>query len=239
MELYENEGHYYLRGQLKSNTLSHKMQGVSGLFVEQINPSALQQVPESVPLLYEHDQSKVMGKAKTEYRNGNLNFTVELSKSDYESLQQNNKKFGFSFGFKPLKDIWDRTKAIAKRSLEKIKLIEISLTANPAYPEFRSLDSSNANNFNLEDGSKMDTQEQQNNENKDELITAINTLNDSVQALTSAIQAQSDNKDNSTKDEQKAEPEQPEQPKDDNAANEDQEKEKRSLSFSDFLKAIR
>jgi HK97 family phage prohead protease len=236
MELYENEGHYYLRGQLKSNTLSHKMQGIGGSFVEQINPEALQQVPESVPLLYEHDQSKVMGKAKTEYRNGNLNFTVELSKSDYESLQQNNKKFGFSFGFKPLKDIWDRSKAIAKRSLEKIKLIEISLTANPAY-EFRSLD--NANNLIIKDDSTMDTQQPQNNENKDELITAINTLNDSVKSLTAAIQSQQDNKDNSTKDEQKAEPEAPEQPKDEDKAAEDQEKEKRSLSFSDFLKAIR
>ncbi|QAA22464.1 HK97 family phage prohead protease [Sporolactobacillus terrae] len=235
MELFTNEGRYFLRGQLKSNTLSHQIQGVGGSFVEQINPEALQHVPDSVPLLFEHDTRKVMGKAKTEYRNGNLNFTVELSKSDYEALQQNNKKFGFSFGFKPLKDIWDRSKTIAKRSLEKIKLIEISLTANPAY-EFRSLD--NANNFNLKEDTKMDTQEQQ--DNKD-IIEAINTLNDSVQALTAAIEKQQGSKDDSTtKEDQKAEPEAPEadeQPEDEDTA--DQEKEKRSLTFSDFLNAIR
>ncbi|NHZ83946.1 HK97 family phage prohead protease [Massilia sp. CCM 8695] len=127
------------------NKLSHDLGG----FVEQIRAGAFtKSLRENAPVraLYEHDDQRILGSTRSgtlklsEDAKG-LRFELDLPATTYAQdlavLVERGDIAGMSFGFVVPSggDNWEVRSGVLTRDLIDIRLSEITVTANPAYPD--------------------------------------------------------------------------------------------------------
>ena len=140
------DGKMYCEGLVNgTETWSHEM-GIHRKFVEKIKKGVFTRAIEKAPridFLAEHDSTKLL--ASTE--NGSLELfedseglkmRAEICPTSYGKDMYELMKAGMvrhmSFGFKSLKDKWEkRSTGLYERTIEDMKLVEVSVVRNPAY----------------------------------------------------------------------------------------------------------
>ncbi|MFQ9726886.1 MAG: HK97 family phage prohead protease [Clostridium perfringens] len=140
LEIREQDGVYKIGGYINaternSNILKDKE---GRKFIEKVRAGAFQEALEDaekenreIPLMYRH--KKLITK-NVELREDNigLRFEAEVDEDTYNMVKDNNLQC--SFGFVPLKEnIKNITLGFYERLLEKIKLLEVTITPLPAY----------------------------------------------------------------------------------------------------------
>lgn len=114
-------------------------------FIERIAPGAFSEaIGGDVLALYDHDMGRVLGRSKSgtlrlsEDDHG-LRVEIDLPDTtdgrDLWTLVERRDVAGMSFSFRAVKEEWDDTGKIPKRTLIKVNLFEVTATANPAYPD--------------------------------------------------------------------------------------------------------
>lgn len=131
-----------------SKVLFHPVHKVN--FVEQIDHRGMKEALEgnSEGLKVHLEHNKLINLAKTvEHREveGGFEFDVVLNEGCEELRKKvEAKELQVSFGFRAIKDTWNKVTNMYHRMVEKMELFEISLVENPAYgssfAECRSLD---------------------------------------------------------------------------------------------------
>lgn len=133
-----------ISGKIPYNVRSYDLGG----FVEVINPTAFNKTltdGADVRLLYNHDTSKVLARVKNgslTLRNteDGLEFDAVLNNTSfandaYENIKSKNVDT-LSFGFNVIQDSWTKEGDQQIRTLNEVKLVEISaVVAFPAYPQ--------------------------------------------------------------------------------------------------------
>lgn len=140
------DGKMYCEGLVNgTETWSHEM-GIHRKFVEKVKKGTFTRAIQNAPridFLAEHDSTKLL--ASTE--NGSLELfedseglkmRAEICPTSYGKDMYELMKSGMvrhmSFGFKSLKDKWEkRANGLYERTIEDMKLIEVSVVRNPAY----------------------------------------------------------------------------------------------------------
>lgn len=124
---------------------SREMPSPQGKFVEQVNAGTWTRSLASnkdISLLLNHDWNKKLGstmQGNVLLKEDNIGLHAELRTIDADTIQKarENRLVGWSFGFNKTKDTWGKTDdGIARRYLEDINLVEVSLlddTQIPAY----------------------------------------------------------------------------------------------------------
>ncbi|EGT0692904.1 HK97 family phage prohead protease [Clostridium perfringens] len=140
LEIREQDGVYKIGGYINaternSNILKDKE---GRKFIEKVRVGAFKEALEDaekenreIPLMYRH--KKLITK-NVELREDNigLRFEAEVDEDTYNMVKDNNLQC--SFGFVPLKEnIKNITLGFYERLLEKIKLLEVTITPLPAY----------------------------------------------------------------------------------------------------------
>ena len=140
LEIREQDGVYKIGGYINaternSNILKDKE---GRKFIEKVRAGAFKEALEDaekenreIPLMYRH--KKLITK-NVELREDNigLRFEAEVDEDTYNMVKDNNLQC--SFGFVPLKEnIKNITLGFYERLLEKIKLLEVTITPLPAY----------------------------------------------------------------------------------------------------------
>ena len=117
-----------------------------GGFVEVVKPQAIDDAVRAsadIVALYNHDVGAVLGRTPrtltlSKDRRG-LAFELEPAPTqaghDALALVQRGDVTGASFGFRTLKDAWRQDAGVMVRELLDIEVLEISLTAFPAYQQ--------------------------------------------------------------------------------------------------------
>jgi HK97 family phage prohead protease len=115
-----------------------------GGFVEVISPSAVDRsLTGDIVCLFNHDAGAVLGRTpKTlQLRKEDRGLAFELDPAPTQAgreaveLVRRGDLTGASFGFRTVTDTWSHDGGTTVRTLLDIELIEISLTALPAYPQ--------------------------------------------------------------------------------------------------------
>ena len=113
-----------------------------GGFIEIIRPQAVDRsMGGDVVALYNHDAAQLLGRTPKTLQlrkdDRGLAFSLEPAptQAGREALElvRRGDLTGASFGFKTVKDVWSTDGGVSIRELLDIELVEISLTAFPAY----------------------------------------------------------------------------------------------------------
>ncbi len=100
--------------------------------------------PENISALFDHDRRSLLGRVESgtlelKEDSRGLWFGVDLpattAGNDLAVLVERGDVAGASFAFRTLKDEWDMTGSIPHRQLLDVELHEITITADPAYPD--------------------------------------------------------------------------------------------------------
>ena len=138
-----NDGKLEISGYVNAiDRYSKELYGSKGKFIEKVAPTVFQRALEkasNVDMLLNHDvRPKLASTEDTtlELREDNIGLHAKAVISDTEVIEEarcGNLK-GWSFGFRALSDSWQDEEGVAKRTLEDIDLMEVSLlTIEPAY----------------------------------------------------------------------------------------------------------
>ena len=138
-----NDGTLEISGYVNAvDRYSKELYSERGKFIEKVEPQVFQRALEradNIDMLLNHDVRHKLASTineTLELREDNIGLfarAVINDKGVIEEAKQGNLK-GWSFGFKTLNDTWEDNEPIAKRTLEDIELIEVSLlTIEPAY----------------------------------------------------------------------------------------------------------
>ena len=138
-----NDGSLEVSGYVNAvDRYSKELYSERGKFIEKVQPNVFQRALEkatNVDMLLNHDVRHKLASTTSqtlELREDNIGLYARAiihDKEVIEEAKQGNLK-GWSFGFRTLADTWEEEKPIAKRTLEDIELIEVSLlTIEPAY----------------------------------------------------------------------------------------------------------
>lgn len=121
---------------------SKELYSERGKFIEKVQPETFNKAlarAENVDMLLNHDVRCKLASTMNqtlELREDNIGLfakAIIYDKNVIAEAQQGNLK-GWSFGFRALADSWDDEQPIARRTLEDIELMEVSLlTIEPAY----------------------------------------------------------------------------------------------------------
>ena len=121
---------------------SKELYGSKGKFIEKVAPTVFQRALEkarNVDMLLNHDVRRKLASIEEgtlALKEDNIGLHAKAVISDTEVIEEarcGNLK-GWSFGFRALSDSWEDDGSVAKRTLEEIDLIEVSLlTIEPAY----------------------------------------------------------------------------------------------------------
>lgn len=121
---------------------SKELYSERGKFIEKVLPETFNKAlarADNVDMLLNHDVRCKLASTMNqtlELREDNIGLYAKAVIHDKEVIaeaQQGNLK-GWSFGFRTLADSWEEEQPIAKRTLEDIELMEVSLlTIEPAY----------------------------------------------------------------------------------------------------------
>ena len=119
-----------------------KVKRVKGKFIEKVAPTVFQRALEkasNVDMLLNNDGRRKLASIEDgtlELKEDSIGLHAKAVISDQEVIEEarwGNLK-GWSFGFRALSDNWEGDGSVAKRTLEDIDLIEVSLlTIEPAY----------------------------------------------------------------------------------------------------------
>lgn len=171
--------------------------GTSNRFIEKIPKGVFQRALEEgneINFLAEHDKSKILASTKNgslelrEDENG-LFMSATISPTswgkDYHQLIKDGLIQNMSFGMQVLEDKWDKGKQYAERTIEKLKLFEVSAVKNPAYIEStitaRSIDVVSADELFLMQKNKTNNPSEENKMNLKQ-ITEQRALLDAQEA---------------------------------------------------------
>lgn len=125
------------------NSMSQDLGG----FVETIQPGAFTRTlkdADNVMALYGHDDKQVLGRVgagtlRLSEDDSGLRYELDLPDttlgSDLGKMVRRGDVTGASFGFHIKDQKWDHSQAPARRELLDVVLLEISITAFPAYPQ--------------------------------------------------------------------------------------------------------
>lgn len=123
-----------------SRILNHKDKGK---FIEQIDVGAFKRALErakDVKLLFNHKSERELGsimKGNLKLKEDAIGLKVECEITDPEVVEyaKKNNLSGWSFAFKPLRELWnDGFNGIKRRLVQDLELFEVSiLTGTPAY----------------------------------------------------------------------------------------------------------
>lgn len=118
-----------------------------GGFVERVSPGAFKRSladADALLALYNHDLGQVLGRVGagtlrlSEDQRG-LRYSIDLPDTtlgrDLGEMVRRGDVAGASFGFHVREDSWDHESTPAKRTLIDVDLLEVSVTALPAYPD--------------------------------------------------------------------------------------------------------
>lgn len=138
-----NDGKLEVSGYVNAiDRYSKELYGSKGKFIEKVAPTVFQRALEkasNVDMLLNHDVRRKLASIEDttlELREDNIGLHAKAVISDAEVIKEarcGNLK-GWSFGFRALSDSWQDDESVAKRTLEDIDLMEVSLlTIEPAY----------------------------------------------------------------------------------------------------------
>ena len=138
-----NDGSLEISGYVNAvDRYSKELYSERGKFIERVQPNTFQRALErtdNVDMLLNHDVRCKLASTMNqtlELREDNIGLFAKAIIHDQAVIaeaQQGNLK-GWSFGFRTLADSWDDEQPIARRTLEDIELMEVSLlTIEPAY----------------------------------------------------------------------------------------------------------
>ena len=138
-----NDGSLEISGYVNAvERYSKELYSERGKFIERVKPNTFQRALErtnNVDMLLNHDVRCKLASTMNqtlELREDNIGLfakAIICDKNVINEAQQGNLK-GWSFGFRALADSWDEGQPIARRTLEDIELMEVSLlTIEPAY----------------------------------------------------------------------------------------------------------
>ena len=140
LEIREDQGIFKIGGYINVTNRDSKIlkdkngksfieQVQEGVFKEALNDAKIE--AREIPLLYRHKELIVKNPEIREDHIG-LRFDAEVDMETYNKVKDENLQC--SFGFTPLKQkVEDISKNLYRRTLEKIKLLEVTITPNPAY----------------------------------------------------------------------------------------------------------
>ena len=138
-----NDGSLEISGYVNAvDRYSKELYSERGKFIERVQPNVFKRALErtdNVDMLLNHDvRCKLASTVNQtlELKEDNIGLFAKAvihDKNVINEAQQGNLK-GWSFGFRALVDSWDEEQPIARRTLEDIELMEVSLlTIEPAY----------------------------------------------------------------------------------------------------------
>ena len=138
-----NDGKLEISGYVNAiDRYSKELYGSKGKFIEKVAPTVFQRALEkasNVDMLLTHDVRRKLASIEDgtlELKEDNIGLHATAVISDTEVIEEvrcGNIK-GWSFGFRVLEDSWEDDGSVAKRTLEDIDLMEVSLlTIEPAY----------------------------------------------------------------------------------------------------------
>ena len=121
---------------------SKELYGEKGKFIEKVLPDTFNKAlarADNIDMLLNHDVRHKLASTMNqtlELREDNIGLYAKAIIHDKDVIteaQQGNLK-GWSFGFRALSDTWEEEQPVARRTLEDIDLMEVSLlTIEPAY----------------------------------------------------------------------------------------------------------
>jgi hypothetical protein len=129
---------------LAGRVMPYNVEARIGSYTETFRPGAFSDaVPAQVPLLAVHDREQLpIGRALT-LTDGPTGLDAELRVSkttlgdEVLELVRDGAATGLSVGFQPVEDAWNATRSRVERI--RARLVEISITAFPAYADARIL----------------------------------------------------------------------------------------------------
>lgn len=138
-----NDGKLEVSGYVNAiDRYSKTLYSGKGKFIEKVAPTVFQRALEkasNVDMLLNHDVRRKLASVEDgtlELKEDNIGLHATAVISDTEVIEEarcGNLK-GWSFGFRALSDSWQEDDGVAKRTLEDIDLMEVSLlTIEPAY----------------------------------------------------------------------------------------------------------
>ncbi len=138
-----NDGKLEISGYVNAiDRYSKELYGSKGKFIEKVAPRVFQRALEqarNVDMLLNHDVRRKLASIEEgtlALKEDNIGLHAKAVISDQEVIEEarcGNLK-GWSFGFRALNDSWQEDGSVAKRTLEDIDLMEVSLlTIEPAY----------------------------------------------------------------------------------------------------------
>ena len=138
-----NDGSLEISGYVNAvDRYSKELYSERGKFIERVKPETFSKAlarADNVDMLLNHDVRCKLASTMNqtlELREDNIGLFAKAIIYDQiviSEAQQGNLK-GWSFGFRALADSWDDEEPIARRTLEDIELMEVSLlTIEPAY----------------------------------------------------------------------------------------------------------
>ena len=138
-----NDGKLEVSGYVNAiDRYSKELYGSKGKFIEKVAPAVFQRALEkasNVDMLLNHDVRRKLASIEEgtlELKEDNIGLHAKAVISDIEVIEEARCGHlkGWSFGFRTLSDSWEDEKGVAKRTLEDIDLMEVSLlTIEPAY----------------------------------------------------------------------------------------------------------
>ena len=138
-----NDGSLEISGYVNAvDRYSKELYSEKGKFIEKVKPETFNRAlarADNIDMLLNHDVRHKLASTMNQtlkLREDNIGLyakAVIYDKDVIEEAQQGNLK-GWSFGFRALSDTWEEKQPVAKRTLEDIDLMEVSLlTIEPAY----------------------------------------------------------------------------------------------------------
>ena len=138
-----NDGSLEISGYVNAvDRYSKELYSERGKFIERVKPETFSKAlarADNVDMLLNHDVRCKLASTMNqtlELKEDNIGLFAKAIIQDKDVIgeaQQGNLK-GWSFGFRALVDSWNNEEPIARRTLEDIELIEVSLlTIEPAY----------------------------------------------------------------------------------------------------------
>lgn len=138
-----NDGSLEVSGYVNAvDRYSKELYSERGKFIEKVKPETFNKAlarAENIDMLLNHDVRHKLASTMNqtlELREDNIGLYAKAIIHDKTVIQEakEGKLKGWSFGFRALSDTWEEEQPIARRTLEDIDLMEVSLlTIEPAY----------------------------------------------------------------------------------------------------------
>lgn len=136
----------FIKGYVNKTGALSELLGTTQKFKEKVAPGAfkhaIQKRSTDIELLAEHDASKLLASTKNnslQLREDSEGLYIEAQLTpttyghDYYEMVKSGLISSMSFGFRSLRDSWQKVEGIAIRTVHELELYEVSIVKNPAY----------------------------------------------------------------------------------------------------------